>query len=136
MSIVRDFHSVHDLNYHLTLVTKYRKCVITDDVSKFLQENFSRIGSNYGISVTEFNHDKDHIHVLFQASPTTSLPTFLNAYKSASSRLVKKKFPEIKDSLWKEKFWTHSYYLVTSGGVNLNILKKYIQNQGINNEEN
>ena len=136
MTIVRDYHSVHDLNYHLVLVTKYRREVITDDISDYLKETFTRIGEKYSITVTEFNHDKDHIHVLFQASPVTSLSKFLNSYKSASSRLVKKEYPEIRDQLWQEKFWTHSYYLASSGGVSLDVLKKYIQKQGLNDEDN
>ena len=40
----------------------------------------------------------DHVHVLFSAHPKTELTRFINAYKSASSRLIliKKEFPEIR----------------------------------------
>lgn len=95
---------------------------------------FSTIGKNYGISITEFNHDKDHIHVLFKAKPVSELSKFLNSYKSATSRVVKRKYPEVKKKLWKEKFWSNSFYLATTGGVNIEILKKYVQNQGIKSE--
>lgn len=94
--IVKDYHSVYDLNYHLVLVTKYRRKVITDAISSSLQSDFSRIGEKYGIDVVEFNYDKDHIHVLFRAKPTTNISAFLNAYKSASSRLVKNSFQRLK----------------------------------------
>jgi putative transposase len=56
----------------------------------------------------------------------------LNAYKSASSRLIKKEFPEIRLKLWKEAFWSRSFFLAT-GGVSLDILKEYVENQGKNN---
>ena len=128
--IVKDYHSVYDLNYHLVLVTKYRRKVITDTIRSSLQSDFSRIGEKYGIDVVEFNHDKDHIHVLFQAKPTTNISAFLNAYKSASSRLVKKNFPEIKEKLWKEFFWNKSYYIATTGEASLDTIAKYVQNQG------
>ena len=48
---------------------------------------------NYGIELEEWNHDIDHVHVMFKAQPTTELSKFINAYKSASSRLIKKEFP-------------------------------------------
>ena len=65
--IVKDYHSVYDLNYHLILVIKYRHEVITDSISHELQEMFTTIGKNYGVSVIEFNYDKDHLHILFRS---------------------------------------------------------------------
>jgi len=51
---------------------------------------------------------------------------FINAYKSASSRLIKKEYPDIKKQLWKEYFWSRSYCLLTTGGVPIEVVKKYI----------
>ena len=65
----------------------------------------------------EWNHDIDHVHVMFRAQPKTELSKFINAYKSASSRLLKKEYPEIWEKLWKEAFWSQSFCLLTAGGV-------------------
>lgn len=127
---MKDYHSVYDLNYHLILVVKSRKKVITDEISKELEQDFTRIGKTYGITPQEWNHDQDHIHVLFTAQPMTEISKFLNSYKSASSRLVKKNHPEIREYLWKQAFWNKSYYLATTGGVSIDTLKTYIQTQG------
>ena len=56
----------------------------------------------------EWNHDIDHVHVMFRAQPKMELSKFINAYKSASSRLLKKEYPEIREKLWKEAFWSQS----------------------------
>ncbi len=56
--------------------------------------------------------------------------TFINAYKSASSRLIKKEYPKIKEQLWKEHFWSRSYCLLTTGGAPIKVIKKYIESQG------
>ena len=53
----------------------------------------------------------DHVHVMFRAQPKTELSKFINAYKSASSRLLKKEYPEIREKLWKEAFWSQSFCL-------------------------
>ena len=78
----------------------------------------------------EWNHDIDHVHVMFKAQPTTELSKFINAYKSASSRLIKKEFPFIKSQLWKEYFWSRSFCLLTSGGAPIEVLRQYIESQG------
>ena len=36
------------------------------------------------------------MHVIFRAQPRTELSKFINAYKSARSRLLKKEYPEIR----------------------------------------
>ena len=123
-------HSVHNMNYHLVLVTKYRREVITDQISDELENIFKRVGKNHGVKIKEWNHDWDHIHVLYTATPTTHHAKFVNAYKSASSRLVKKGHPEIKEKLWKGYFWSRSYYIATCGGAPLDAIKKYIREQG------
>jgi putative transposase len=132
--MIREFdknqHSVYLLNYHLVMVVKYRRQVIDDDISKRLLEIFTYIGEKYGVTPIEWNHGIDHVHVLFKAQPQTEISKFLNAYKSASSRLIKKEYPQIRQRLWKEMFWSKSYALMTSGGAPLSVLKEYIEKQG------
>ena len=72
------------------------KKVVNDEKSHYVKDIFERIGSNYNLSLIEWHHDKDHVHILFKAHPNTELSKFINAYKSASSRLIKRDFPEIK----------------------------------------
>ena len=123
-------HSVFSLNYHLVMVVKYRRKVINDDISDRLKEIFEYIGKTYHITIVEWNHDIDHVHVLFKACPNSEISKFMNAYKSASSRLIKKEYPDIREKLWKEYFWSKSYCLITTGGVTIDIIKEYIKTQG------
>ena len=130
MKLQSNNHSVFILNYHLVLVVKYRRKVIDDTVSQRLREIFEYIQTSYNITLQEWNHDQDHVHVLFSAHPNSELTKFLNAYKSASSRLIKKEFPEIRQELWKEYFWSRSFCLISTGGAPIEVIKKYIESQG------
>jgi putative transposase len=123
-------HSVFLLYYHLILVTKYRRSIICDNISNRLKEIFVYIAANHNITLQEWNHDKDHVHILFRCHPNSELSKFINAYKSASSRLIKKEYPEIKLKLWKEYFWSRSFCLLTAGGAPIDIIRKYITSQG------
>jgi putative transposase len=123
-------HSVFLLYYHLVLVVKYRRNVFDDDMSDYAKDMFVRLSGNYNITLVEWNHDVDHVHILFKAHPNTEMTKFINAYKSASSRLIKRDFPQVKKKLWKEMFWSRSFCLLTTGGSPIDVVKKYIENQG------
>ncbi|OKP79431.1 transposase [Paenibacillus helianthi] len=130
MELDSNNHSVFSLHYHLVLVVKYRRKVIGDEISNRLKEIFEYIQPKYNITLQEWNYDKDHVHVLMKAYPNTEISKFLNAYKSASSRLIKKDFPIIRKQLWKEYFWSKSYCLITTGGAPMDVIQKYIETQG------
>ena len=123
-------HSVFLLYYHLILVVKYRRKVIDDAISDRAEEIFLYISKNYGITLEEWNHDKDHVHIMFRANPNSELSKFINAYKSASSRLLKKEYPQIREKLWKEAFWSRSFCLLTTGGAPIETVRRYIETQG------
>ena len=125
MDLDNNAHSVFLLHYHLVLVVKYRRQVFDDTMSGRAKEIFEYIAPNYNITLEEWNHDKDHVHILFR-----TISKFINAYKSASSRLLKKEFPQIRQKLWKERFWSQSFCLLTTGGAPIEVLKKYIESQG------
>ena len=123
-------HSVFSIHFHLILVVKYRKKVIDERISERLKEIFEYIQDNYNIVLEEWNHDIDHVHVLFRSEPNSNISKFINAYKSASSRLIKKEYPSIKSRLYKEAFWSQSFCLISTGGANIETIKKYIESQG------
>ena len=130
MKLDNNNHSVFCLYYHLVLVVKYRRKVFTDDMSQYAKDIFVRLSEPYNISLEEWNHDIDHIHIMFKAHPNSELSKFINAYKSASSRLIKRDFPEVRQKLWKEMFWSRSFCLLTTGGAPRSVIKKYSENQG------
>ncbi len=130
MELMSNNHSVFILHYHLILVVKYRRKVINYEISQKLRIEFEKICKNYLVRLEDWNHDIDHIHILFNSNPNTNISKFINAYKSASSRIIKKEFPEIKQKLWKENFWSTSFCLISTGGATIEVIKKYIETQG------
>ena len=107
MELESNHHSVFLLHYHLVLVVKYRRKVFDDIVSARAREIFE-----------------------YRAQPKSELSKFINAYKSASSRLLKQEFPQIRQKLWKEYFWSRSFCLLTTGGAPIEVVRRYIENQG------
>ena len=121
---------VYAIQYHIVWCVKYRKKIITKAIEARLSEILNDLAHDNGFSISEFNTDKDHVHILFRAHPNTEISKFINAYKSASSRLLKKEFPQIRQKLWKEHFWNQSFCLLTTGGAPIEVIRKYIESQG------
>ena len=117
------YHSVYKINYYIVFRIKYRRKVISNEISMILKEIFLKICPKYKITLMEWEHDTDHIHLLISATPVTELSKFINAYKSTSSRLIKKEFPVIKSKLWKEYFWSRSFLVLSVGGANIEAIK-------------
>ena len=55
------------------MVVKYRRKVINDPISERAKEIWEYIAPRYGIVLEEWNHDIDHVHVMFRAQPKTEL---------------------------------------------------------------
>ncbi|AZW09268.1 hypothetical protein IX329_001661 [Fusobacterium necrophorum] len=77
MELDSNYHSVFLLCYHLVLVVKYRRKVFDDTISEFAKDMFVRIGVPYHITLVQWNHDKDHVHIMFKAHPKTELTKFI-----------------------------------------------------------
>ena len=130
MKLDNNNHSVFAMYYHLILVVKYRRKVFDDTISDFAKSIFEKIAPSYNITLLEWNHDVDHVHIMFKAQPNSELSKFINAYKSASSRLIKRDYPEVRNKLWKDYFWSQSFCLLTTGGAPIEVIRKYIETQG------
>ena len=135
MNLDNNSHSVFLLYYHLVLVVKYRRKVFDDNVSNFAKDIFIRISKSYNITLEQWNHNKDHVHIMFRAHPNTEISKFINAYKSASSRLIKKEFPSVVEKLWKRMFWSRSFCLLTTGDAPIEIIRQYIEEQNSRHEQ-
>lgn len=75
MKLDSNNHSVFLMYDHLVLIVKYRRQVSDNEISEFAKDMFIGIGSKYKISLVEWNHDKDHVHILFKAERNVSSPS-------------------------------------------------------------
>lgn len=123
-------HSVYNITLHLVLVIKHRHDVIDDVISNRIWEIFKYIGLAHDVELIEWNYKKDHIHAIISISPSTNLNKYVNATKSASSRLIKKEFPELTSKLFQDIFWTKGFYVNSTGSTDMNIVSDYILEQG------
>lgn len=121
--------SVYSLNAHIVFVTKYRKKILNLDMINRLEEIFVETCIKWKARVREFNAESDHCHILVDYPPDVALTKLIANLKTVSSRYLRKEFPVIKEAYRKPVLWTASYFVVSCGGITVEQLKKYVQNQ-------
>lgn len=125
------YHCTFSLSYHLVLVTKYRRKVITPEMMERMKEIFTNTLSKWECQLLEFNGEADHVHLLLTTNPKPALSALVNNLKTVSSRLIRKEFQMEASKVYRKPvFWSRSYCLLTCGGAPLSVLQKYIQEQG------
>ncbi len=129
-SLRKSSHGVFCIHLHIVLVTKYRRKVITCEMLTRLQTIFTNLCEKQKSILIEFNGENDHVHLLVNLSPDNHISEFVKILKASSSRLIRKEFkPQVDKFYWKPVFWSSSYFVNSSGGVSLDVLKQYIKQQ-------
>jgi putative transposase len=127
----RNCHALYNLQYHLILVTKYRKKCINEDVFAILKDQIAKVLKMNGACLEEINYEPDHVHILLSAPPQACLAKLINSIKTTTSRRIRKEMPDyIKAFYWKPLFWSRSYMILSSGSAPIEVIKQYIQEQG------
>lgn len=111
-------------------VTKYRRKVITSEILQKLQQVITQSCQDQKSILVEFNGESDHVHLLVDLSPDNNISEFVKIIKATSSRIIRKEFAEHINRFYRKPvFWSSSYLVNSSGGVSLDVLKKYIRQQ-------
>jgi putative transposase len=130
VSYIKCNRSVYSLNIHLVLVTKYRRQVITADVLRRLNEIFDATCAKWRCTLKEFNGENDHVHLVISFPPDVQVSTLVGNLKTVSSRLIRKEFADWISKFYKKPvFWSGAYFVASCGGVTLDHLKQYVEQQ-------
>jgi putative transposase len=123
--------SVYRLTVHIVLVTKYRYKTITDEVLPRLNQICADTCLKWECNLIEFNPEVDHIHLLVDLNPRVAPVKLIANIKTVTSRLIRQEFSEHLRKFYGDKkvFWTGSYFVASCGGVTIEQLKSYVQNQ-------
>ena len=123
--------AVFNLTVHIVLVTKYRRKIITAFMGAELEEVFKSVLASWDSELIEFNFESDHCHLLVSYPPHKLLSSLIANLKATSSKTMWRKFaPQLQTIYWRKKvFWTGAYFVASCGGVTIDVLKQYVQNQ-------
>ena len=130
-SFNKGFRSAYKLTAHIVLVTKYRKKAINQERLVRLKEIFEQTLAKWECTLIDFNSESDHCHLIVEFKPDIELSKLIANLKTVSSRLIRKEYPELSKKYFYGKpcFWTGAYFVASCGGVTVEQLKAYVENQ-------
>jgi len=121
---------VYSLHYHLVVVIKYRRKALYDEVIRErLKQIIWDLADELGIKILAQEPAEDHLHIIFTATPTTNLSNVVNVIKGVTARRLKQEFPQTKEFLCGDSFWSNSYFIASTGQVSLDVLMQYVESQ-------
>ena len=98
MEYIHLSHCVYHCEYHVVIVTKYRKAVFNEGIFAYFEKKLAEITEHYPlIKFRVVNHDKDHIHILVSIPPTMTVGKAIGVIKQNTSRELKQKFPFLRE---------------------------------------
>jgi putative transposase len=122
--------AVFNLTVHIVLVTKYRRKVIDAPMKQELEQVFNSVLASWDSKLIEFNCESDHAHLIVSYPPHKLLSSLIANLKATSSKTMWRKFESVVSNTYhKRVFWTGAYFVASCGGVTIEVLKKYVQNQ-------
>ncbi len=82
-------------------------------------------------ALIEFGGEADHVHLLVGVHPALNIATLINNLKSASSLLVRNRFPDHLRNFYRKPYlWHRAYYAGSVGNASLDAVKRYVEAQG------
>jgi putative transposase len=110
--------------------------VINSAILSRLNEIFKDTLEKWDSQLVELNGEPDHVHLLISYPPQTQLSKLIANLKTVSSRLIRKEFStQVNKFYYKPVFWTGAYFVASCGGVTVEQLKRYVENQRMSNTD-
>lgn len=123
----RNAGCVYNIKYHLVWCPKYRKEVLTGEVTTRLKQVLNDKAVELGIELEAIEVMPDHVHLFVTGLPTEAIQHIVNQLKGVSSRTLRSEFAVLRAKL--PCLWSRSYYCGTVGHVSEATVRKYIKGQ-------
>lgn len=128
---IREYRSnrnvVFDCHYHVVWTPKYRRPVLSGPIGERLKVIVREVCKEHDVLVEALEVMPDHVHMLLSVDPQLGIHRIIKRIKGRSARDLRKEFPELKSRL--PSLWTNSYFVATTGGAPLDVIKQYVEQQ-------
>jgi len=131
MELTKLSYCVYQCDYHVVLVTRYRRKVFNKGIFAYIGKKLAEVTEYYPlIRIKLGNQDRDHIHLLVSIPPTMAVGKAVGIIKQNTAKEMKQKFPFLKQVYWgSDGIWSDGYF-VSTVGINEEVIKAYIEKQG------
>ena len=135
--LCKSYHKVFKIKYHFVFCIKYRKDLFLENkYVETVREICKGLEERYSMRFETIGFDEDHVHLMLQSVPKYSASQIFRLVKSITAQKLFEKHPDLKKELWGGEFWSDGGFVGAVGeGINAEIIRKYIKNQGRKGEQ-
>ena len=94
MEYRRSSHAVFGLQYHIVLVTKYRRKCISGEIGERLKKEIVRLIEGHEGHVISIEAVEDHVHILAELSPRYAVSNEIATIKTVTARLLRRDYED------------------------------------------
>ena len=127
MKLMHERHSTSMLADHLVFCPRYRGAILKPEIREYARKVILEICDELGLEVIRMAVGADHVHIFFRYPPSLSLSDIAKKIKGKSARLLREKFPELRE--WcPDGMWSPGNFH-GSVGHGTEVVEKYIELQ-------
>jgi REP-associated tyrosine transposase len=116
-------HSIHNINYHVIWIPKYRRKILTGDIKQHVINALIEKADNLNIEIVKYEIMPDHLHIFISCMPDMNISRIIGELKGYSSYVVNKRANRTGN------LWAPSYYCESIGHISEQTVIKYINDQ-------
>lgn len=112
--------------YHIVFCTKFRRKCLSPEIQERLKVLILDKQSDFHYTIRATETMSDHVHLLVSIDPTQSISTVIGRIKGYTAKILREEYPVLTRT---PCLWTRSKFVASTGGVTLDVLKQYIEDQ-------
>ena len=125
-------HSSFLLQFQLILITKNRNPILqNEELKENLLEYTNKYFKDRDIEIMKTETGKNYFHIYFNTGPHNEIAKMVNAFKSASSRVFRKAYPDYLKAFNEKAFWSMCYFVGGIDDKSKELANKYIEDENI-----
>jgi putative transposase len=132
---LHDSHNLFLLHVHVVWITKYRKKVLTGEVSLALREELKKICKSETVEIIRGHVSSDYVHLFLSYPPKICLSKLVQRLKGASAHKLLMQFQSLQKQYWGRHLWARGYFCCSSGNITDEMIMKYIEDQNHDDDD-
>ena len=121
-------HTKWNCKYHIVFAPKYRRKILYGELKSEIGKILRELCEWKQVNILEAELCPDHVHMLVEIPPKTSVSGFVGYLKGKSSLIIHERHGNLKYKYGTRSFWCRGYYVDTVGRYE-GAIKEYIRNQ-------
>ncbi|MBT9584134.1 IS200/IS605 family transposase [bacterium] len=128
-------HTVFAIHLHVVWITKYRKAILAGPVGLRVRAVVRGVCDQMNVQILKGHVAGDHVHLMLSVPPKVRISDLLQRLKGRSANILLDEFAHLRKAFWGRHVWARGYFCCSSGNITDDMVKAYIENQTVEDDD-